>query len=446
MKNIKSIALLICLGLLFQACEGLKLEEGLDPINSVPSETAITDFKSATAAMNGVYDEIQDPTLHTDGYLFLAQIYSDEAIFTGTFPTRFEFATLNVQTSNGTNAGIFTDFYDAINVANGVIDLLPKVDDPGLTAEIVNGFLGEARFVRALMYWHLTEYYGDVPLILAPTREVGEVLNVPNNSQDEIYAQIIDDLTFAENNIANTNTKKATAQAAKALLARVHLYRQNWSQALAKAEEVLGPNFDLTAFPYLEDEIMFIGFTTADGNVLNFWYGPSELGGRHDIEPSPKFLTSYEDGDLRRDLSIDDSFTRADVPFVVKYDDFSAGISGTGTDPVMLFRFAEQLLIAAEAAAEMGMFDKANAYYNQVRARAGLPVQLLDASNYVDLILQERLIELSFEGPHRYLDLRRRGRAAQEIDGYAPCNDIWPIPQRDIDRNPNLQQNNCCNC
>lgn len=445
MRRIYAIILVAAAGLFFQACDVTDLD-GLDPNVSVPADGAINNLQSARAAINGMYDEVQDATLHTDGYLFLAQIYSDEAIFTGTFPTRFEFATLNPFPANTTLAGVFSDFYDAINVANSIIDLLPQVEDPSITPEILNDFLGQARMTRALMYHYLASYHGDVPLILEPTVDVGEKLNVPVTPEADVWAQVIEDLQFAENNITETGQGRFSSQAASALLARVYLYLEDWSNALAEAEKVLGSGFDLTQFPYLEDEVMYLRFTTADGNVLNFWYGPSELGGRHDIEPSQKLLDSYEEGDLRRDLSVDDSFDRATVPFCVKYNDFAAGISGTGTDPVFLFRYAEQLLIAAEAAAELGQFDTATAYFNQVRARAGLPELTLTADNYVDLILQERLVELALEGAHRWLDLRRRGRAEQEIEGYIPCNDVWPIPQRDIDRNPNLTQNNCCNC
>lgn len=445
MKRIYAIILVAAAGLFLQACDVTDLD-GLNPDTSVPANGAINNLQSARAAMNGMYDEVQDNTLHEDGINFLAQIYSDEAIFTGTFPTRFEFATLNVFPSNTTYAAVFSDFYDAINVANSLIDLLPQVDDPSITPEILNDFLGQARMARALMYHYLVSYHGDVPLILEPTVDVGEKLNVPVTPAAQVWDQIIEDLTFAENNITETGQGRFTSQAASALLARVYLYLEDWSNALAKAETVLGNGFDLTQFPYLEDEIMYIRFTTADGNVLNFYYGPSELGGRHDVEPSAKLLAAYEEGDLRRDQSVDDSFERATVPFCVKYDDFAAGISGTGTDPVFLFRYAEQLLIAAEAAAELGQFDVASDYFNQVRARAGLPELTLTADNYLDRILQERLVELALEGPHRWLDLRRTGRALQEIEGYQPCNDDWPIPQRDIDRNPNLTQNNCCNC
>ena len=104
------------------------------------------------------------------------------------------------------------------------------------------------------------------------------------------------------------------------------------------------------------------------------------------------------------------------------------------------------LLIASEAEAEMGNYNEATHYFNQLRQRAGLPELTLNSNNYVDLILQERFIELSFEGPHRWFDLRRRGLASEHLPGYLSCNDVWPFPQREIDTNPNLVQNDCCSC
>lgn len=439
----------------FPSCDATDLE-GVRPLNSIPVSAGIKDKKTADALLNGVYDGFQDGTVLFDGFLALAQIYSDEAIFTGTFPTRFEFATLNVATSNGTNAGVFTDFYDVINRANNVIELIPGVEDPAYSDADKTNAVAEARFIRALSYFYLTNYYGDIPLILTPTRSVApDVINLPNDPQDAVYAQVIQDLEFAEANLGSGNQFRANAEAASALLARVYLYRENWDSALQKATQALGgTGFDLAQFDYMEDLIFGIGFTSADGNILNFWYGVDDCGGRHDVEPSPKFLASYEAGDLRKALSIVEVgqpmtacglTDTATIPFVIKYDDFSSGNTGTATDPVRIFRHAEMVLIAAEAAARAGNFAEASAWINQVRSRAGLPDVTLDASNYLDLLLQERLIELSFEGAHRFLDLRRTGRT-DEIDGYRPCNDIWPIPQREIDRNTNLRQNTCCNC
>ena len=142
-------------------------------------------------------------------------------------------------------------------------------------------------------------------------------------------------------------------------------------------------------------------------------------------------------------------FVSASVPFGVKYPSFDAGISGTATDPIFFIRHAEMVLIAAEAAGEQGDFATATGWLNQVRARAGLDgLDLLDANNFVDAILQERFVEFALEGPFRLIDLRRKGQAESVLGsiGYDACDQVWPLPQRDIDRNPNLNQNDCCNC
>ena len=125
-----------------------------------------------------------------------------------------------------------------------------------------------------------------------------------------------------------------------------------------------------------------------------------------------------------------------------------SGSSGAATDPIFFIRHAEMVLIAAEAAAEMGDFGTASMYLNQVRARSGLGDIELDGTNYVEAILQERFVEFAFEGPFRLIDLRRRGMAEQVLGpiGYDACDSVWPLPQRDVDRNPNLTQNGCCNC
>ena len=443
MKNIKSILFIPLL--IFCSCTQL---DDINPINSIAANGAVNNLGSAQAAVNGIYDALQNGTLVYDGFLVLAQIYTDEAIFTGTFPTRFEFFSLNVQTSNGTNNAVFSSFYDVINLANNVLDLLPAVEDPTLTTEQLNSFLGEARFIRGLAYFYLVNYYGEIPLVTQPTRDVGDILNVPKSSVEAVYEQIIADLQFAESNLLPNGSGRVNATVATGFLARVYLYLGQWQNALDHATATLGADFDLTTIPYLQDELFYLSFTPSDGNVLNFWYGPAEFGGRNDAQPSPFLLTAYEDGDLRRAVTIDDSFQAASVPFVTKYDDFAAGISGSGTDPIYFMRYAEQLLIAAEAAAELGDFNQAATYYNQVRVRAGLAPNNLTADNFEALLLQERLVEFAFEGPHRLFDLRRRGQIFDILGprGYQSCHDVWPLPQSEIDRNPNLEQNGCCNC
>lgn len=419
----------------------------LSPNNEIPSNQAIQDKASATAAINGVYNALQTDNLTFDGFLSLAQYYTDEADMTGTFPTRLEFDNVNVFPSNSTLAAVWTDFYTVINNANNVIELVPAVTDPSFSAEEKADFVAQAKFIRAQVYLQLVLFWKEVPLILTPTREVGEALFVAKSSSDAIYSQIIQDFTDASRDlIAATGPNVASKQAANAYLAKVHLNEGHWDEALDKAKEALGADFDLTTVPYLQDQIYSLGFTPTDGNYLNFYYGPAEFGGRYEIGPSQTLIDAFEPNDLRFDKTVD--LTSASVPFGVKYPSFSAGISGTATDPIYFIRHAEMVLIIAEAAAETGDFVTANQYFNQVRQRAGIAPLVLDANNFVNAILHERFVEFAFEGSLRLVDLRRKGKAEEILgpSGYKPCSNIWPLPQREVDRNPKLTQNNCCNC
>ncbi|MEM9261401.1 MAG: RagB/SusD family nutrient uptake outer membrane protein, partial [Bacteroidota bacterium] len=376
-------------------------------------------------------------------YLAGSQYFSDECDWTGTFPTREEFDIYNITTANGTMAGMFSNHYESINVANNILEILPSVEDPTLTDDLRNNIIAEARFGRAFAYFELVQNWGDVPIILTPTRGVGEELNVPKNPASEVYTQIIQDLEFAAANL-NSNSLEATPAAANALLARVALYQERWGDAMSLAMSAVGADYDLTGIPYLEDEIFYLKFSPTDGNSLAFFYAPADLNGRLSISPSATLIAAYEEGDIRRDLSID---TLGATTYGIKYNDFNAA-AGAQSDPLMFIRGAEMVLIMAEAAARQGDFGTANEWFNQVRTRAGLDPLTLDAGNFIDLILQERFVELAMESGHRLWDLRRTGRAETVLgpDGYDACDNVWPLPQRDIDRNPNLQQNGCCNC
>lgn len=429
--------------LLLNSCA--ELEGEVAPINSIPSSDAINSAATAAAALNGVYSEFQDNDFDT--WLSLAQFFSDEADATGTFPTRLEYGNLNVFPANGTAAGVFTNLYNIINNANNVIALAPGVEDPSFGPAVKADAIAQARFCRAHAYLQLVTLWQEVPLVTTPTSDVGEVLNVAKSSISDIYALIVSDLNDAATNVsAATGPFAASQQAANALLARVALYQNNYSEAMSKAMQVLGPDFDLTTVPYLSDQIYSLGYTASDGNVLNFFYGPSDFGGRYSIGPSLTLRNAFETGDIRKDLTFNDQ--DASVPFGTKYPSFGAGISGTATDPIMFVRHAEMVMIIAEAAAAQGDFDTANRWFNQVRLRAGLAPMILDAGNYVDAILAERFVEFALEGPSRLIDLRRLGKAEEVLGplGYDACDSVWPLPQRDIDRNINLQQNNCCNC
>ncbi len=418
--------------------------DAVQPIDSVPLDLAVTDAKSAGAARAGVYDELQDADLTFDGYIASYTYFSDDTDWTGTFPTRAQFDTYNVLPSNGTMAAFWGAYYEVINTANNLLNILPSVEDASLTDETRNSFLAEARFGRAIAYFHLVTGWGGVPLILTPTVGVGEELNVPASSAELVYEQVISDAQFAADNLGS-GTLGMNPEAANALLARVALMQGRYEDAGNFATSAIGEDYDLTDVPYLEDEIFYLEFSSTDGQSNAFFFGPDALGGRYSIAPSAKLFDAYEDGDTRKALSVD---TLGGRRYGLKYNDFSAA-AGSQSDPIYFFRAAEQVLILSEVAARNGDFDTAEMWINQVRTRSGLDdIEDMDDSNYLDYILQERYVELAMEGGFRLWDLRRTGRAVDVLgpDGYDPCDAVWPFPQSNIDTNTALEQNNCCNC
>ncbi|MCP9235599.1 RagB/SusD family nutrient uptake outer membrane protein [Lewinella sp. JB7] len=443
-KQIFRITSGVALAALTLGCDDFSLD-AVQPIDSVPLNLAVTDAKSAGAARAGVYNELQDATLTFDGYVASYTYFSDDSDWTGTFPTRAQFDNYNVLPSNGTMASVWADYYDVINTANNLLDVLPGVEDASLTESTRNSLLAEARFGRAIAYFHLVTGWGGVPIVLTPTVGVGEELNVPASTAADVYAQVIEDAQFAADNLG-TGSLGMNPAAANALLARVALMQGRYDDAGAFATLAIGADYDLTTVPYLEDEIFYLKFSSTDGQSNAFFFGASGIGAsRYSIAPSQKLDDAYEEGDERRDLSI--AFTDGGVRYGIKYDDFQAA-AGSQNDPIYFFRAAEQVLILAEVAARNGDFDTADKWINQVRNRAGLDDIELDADNFEDAILQERFVELAMEGGFRLWDLRRTGRAVSTLgpDGYDPCDDVWPFPQDNIDTNTALQQNNCCNC
>jgi len=428
----------------FSSCGDFFDLESIQPIDAVPADVAISDLQSAQAARAGVYSSLQ--TSNFDRWLAAPQYFSDEAVWTGTFPTRAEFDDYNVITSNGTMATMFTSFYGTINDANNILEILPSVEDATVDEESRNSILAEARFARAISYLELTQGWGDVPLIVMPTRGVGEELNVAKSSRDQVLAQVIEDMTFAAANLVDGKSLGATVAAANGYLARVALYQERWGDAETFAKAALGGG-SLADFKAANanDKLFFIEFSSTDGNSLAFFYGPADLNGRLSISPSAELVAAFEEGDLRKALTVD---TLNGAPYGVKYPDFNAA-SGSQASPIKLMRGSEMALIIAEADAEQGNFDDASDWINQVRSAAGLDDITLDGGSFEDAILQERFVELALEGGHRLWDVRRRGKAVEIFGpgGYdAGCDDIWPLPQREIDRNTALVQNGCCNC
>ncbi|MEL6924768.1 MAG: RagB/SusD family nutrient uptake outer membrane protein, partial [Bacteroidota bacterium] len=243
------------------------------------------------------------------------------------------------------------------------------------------------------------------------------------------------------------NFKRISKAAVHTMLAKLHLMRGVWSEALAAADAVLSGDFQLVD-NYMDlfdgslstEAIWQLDFNSNDGNQLAFHYNPSPAG-RHEAGPSQLIVDAFATNDARR-ASIAATPNSANGAWqVTKYSD-----AATGSDQPILLRLADVLLIKAEALAELSRFDEATVLFNLVRERSvpGEPISL-SANNFKNVILNERMLELAWEGGNRWLDMLRTSLGADYLrsKGRDVCKLKWPIPRIEVNTNTALEQGGC---
>jgi len=337
-----------------------------------------------------------------------------------------------------------------------------------------------------LMYFNLVRAFGDVPLITTPTSDVVNVKR-PRDGVDKIYGQIIQDLKEAEGVLPLKYTVageigRATLGAAKSILAKVYLTLKDYTNAAAKAKEVIDSkafslvtNYKDVFLPEKKNGPEHI-FSTQYSCVLNtygspmaeafaivFTYPIQQAGGFHYV--TPFHVNTYTPGDVRKEVNVVTEGRNPQTGAIVKPGADQGPGSGKYWDPqacgrqqarnnFMVVRYADVLLMYAEALNELsGPTAEAYAAINQIRARArgGVAVTTgpqdlsgLTKEQFRDAVLQERSWELCFEG-HRRWDLIRTGKYIEVLQkAGVPVeqkNLLYPIPQNEIDVNPALQQN-----
>ena len=465
MKTYKKIVFLFSFALIF-SCEN-RLD--VIPEDNVASSTVFSSFATINGAVVGIYSKNQSGDLNGMAQL-MSDFMSDNVNFVGSFPSLQEvdqFATLATNTSID---NIWLDGYELIGAANSIIVNLPEVTEvTGLTDEDKTRFIGEAKFLRALTYFQLVNLFAQpyqfstgsnlgVPLVTKPF-EGGDIaeFQLERSSVNEVHAFIEQDLLDAIAALPEENGLRAEAGAARALLARLYLYRENWANAANFADQVissgnyaLAANYDFyDANPGSSENIFVVVNTPTDGpqenagsdeTYVNF-YNPSP-GGRGDAPFSQNLIDAFaaEAGDRRFDeLSAAASDAGGnDTFFTTKYPD----VVNNASDGMVL-RMTEMYLIRAEANFQDGtaVGDSPLNDINLLRTRAGLT-----ALTTVDLdaILLERRKELCFEG-HRRMDLLRNNLNLRPDNGAvsAPGANkvIFPIVEDETTNNPNITQN-----
>jgi hypothetical protein len=414
------------------------------PNNQIATEDAIIDAGTARAAIIGAYDRVQN--YYSSNYPTLGVMPADNVIFNGTLNEYLQLDQNAVPVDNVITVAAYQNIYKAVNSANSVIAAVPSVNDPLLTSDEKNKILGEAYFIRALSYFDLGRGWGGVQLQLAPTTNLSALKGVKRSTLDQTYDQVLADLTKAETLLPEDASTRNRAQksVARALRARLHLYRQQWSDAENYATQVIGntkyalvkPYNTFFTAPFLSTESVFeLSYSTNDKNSYwNLWY-PSSAGGQYTLKPSDALVAKLNNpaiGGTRKTLI---AGTGTGV-YGVLYNTTSSSI-----DPSYVIRIAELYLIRAEARAQQNNLPGAIADLNIIRARAGVaPTTATTQADIIQAIEDENSVEFPFEA-HRWFDLVRTGRAGAVLGLNNKNYWLFPIPYSDILSDPDVTQN-----
>lgn len=430
---------LISLGI-FSACDVLDVK----PTNRIPKDDAFKDKTGIEKGILGSYGPFQYLSYYGRSYLTFSDLSADnlEQPVDGTSSDYREIDNNNIQPENSAVEGIWASAYEGINRANNVIAKVPDMSD--MTDEEKQIALGELYFIRALNHFNLMIYFGDVPVKTTPTLSPDEV-NVPRKPKAEVYAQVVEDLEYAEEHLPESSVKtRASKYAAVALLARVHLYMGAYADAITRATEVIDDGGYALVDDYADvftdgsaESIFEIDFTIQARNRIAEYNFPKSLNGRRELAPTPDILGAFEPSDTRADASIAFDGT---LPYAIKYDDLS-----TGADNVIVLRLSEMYLIRAEANARLAQnLALVQDDINMIRNRAELgdtPANTFP--ELLEAIEQERWVEFAFEG-HRWFDLVRTNRAMDVLPNVTKLSKtLFPIPLSEIltNTNPDMKQN-----
>lgn len=487
MKLRQTIFVLAAFLLLLSGCHDSFLEEkvysNITPLNFYKTE------QDAKAALASVYNAMRNGNSF-QRQVILAAEYPGEA----TWPNnsgeawRTEMDQFTWTVSSTGFYQIWSQSYVLINRANTVLTYIDNIDftTSGLKEQII----GETRFLRGIAYLYLIRFFENVPLKTEENMSEIEVTNV--GTSDAVWSLIFSDFEYAKNNLKPKYTGKdvgrTTAGAAQAMLTKAYIsyagkpwYKSEyWSKAAQEAKSCIDNGaygYDLEAdyerVFLLENEhgSEYIFSVEYESYMGQGWDWPTfcgirsgdqiKLDGWSSLTVEEDFFESMAITDKRREKTFVLSYTGVNNPDILytypgniqiphynKYVDRTDIGNGTGDYALnhYITRFPDLLLMHSEAENEAnGPSENALYGINRVRARAGLP--LLKASDYTketlrEAIFQERLWELCQEG-HVWFDMKRMNLMAKRIKKYKieEKHYVFPIPQNELDANPNLVQN-----
>jgi len=493
----KVILSLTLLGsVLVSSCDNLLQ---VDPRQSIDADGALNSPDAVDAALNSVYARLRSTNNYGRNLLAMSDALADVG------QTTSNSGRLIGENNNQPNAhfpeGLWQNNYFAINEANLILDGLSAVEG---ASEIQKArWEGEVKFLRGLYYFDLVKAYSYIPTAIIPagvideggvpivtsgviTSDLGFTRQSPRSTIAQVYTQVITDLLDAKRLLTSRGTQFASSAAASALLSRVYLYQGNWTNAVAESTIALSSNVGtvLGGSAYVDGwkapvnpESMFeVRFEIAAESIgvneslqstytaLQNLANKNLQGGWGDFIPNALVrgffgLTQLQTGtpasnnnnwdvtrnsDVRAQLFTTGNTIRGagrqieSIKFIAK-NGFAFG------DNVPVIRKSEMHLNRAEANYQLGNISAALTELNAFKGLRGVAAVTLSGTALLDEILLERFKEFAFEG-HRFFDLKRYGRPIIKTTPaitvqFDDFRILPPLPQREVDGNPNLNQN-----
>ena len=461
----------------------------ISPEYSIDSENYFNSQDDYYKALIATYDMLQS----TYANAILGEIASNNTLCGGESPTDvigWQQVDKMIQTPVNSNLKDIWDWmFAGVQRANYFMEFKDKIDFDGK-----DEMIGEIRFLRAYYNFELVKWFGPIPIKVDERFKLGDETKIPRSPVEDVYALIEDDLTYAASvlPVSQAETGRATKGAAQALLGKAYLFQKKYKEAADVLEEVItsgpyslvddynsifeaeGENGPGSVFEVQYTDVEGAGFgclQCSEGNVavgfsgVRGYKGPLFTPGFSFNVPVQEAVDAFEPGDKRKDVTILDIVAWADSTgaeytkgnehtgyFNRKYlprkrsENAQPDLNLTNPNNYRAIRYADVLLMAAEAYNRGGISDaKAQEYLNMVRRRAFGDTDhdiTLTGDALFDAIFHERRVELMGEG-HYFFDLVRTGKAADQISGFTVGkNEVFPIPQEEIDfSNGNWTQN-----
>ncbi|RKD88292.1 RagB/SusD family nutrient uptake outer membrane protein [Mangrovibacterium diazotrophicum] len=482
----KNNILIYFLAILFSTVACTDLEE--NPIGALSPESYFQTEQQLEEAVLGIYYYMAYEGMYGRKLYLTINLLDDVSDIgnTGTKSYRVVMNTFNVDANNTLVAYDWLYTYKCISAANSAISGYDKIEITD--QDFADQLLAEAKVTRAMLYFNLVRLFGDVPFIDSFVTDPESVASVSRTSVDEIYAQLIEDCEFGIEHLPDMYSSGAircrpTKGAAKTLLASMYLTMGDYTNAAKYAKEVISEKADydyelLTDYSQLwyadngdtKEHIWTVDFLAGTSwDYISTIVMPmnTDAAGWSVMVPADGLYDLYDDADIRKaetflsEIEVGGEMTPYTSWRIPRrhYAKFSHPAVGAGSDGsnsgynYPLFRFSEVYLIAAEALAEVngGPTTEAYAYLNAVRSRAQIAdlEAGLSKDDFIDAVLNERMLEFPCEGK-RWFDIVRRqlgsevysGDDALEQHDFDPSKHyLLPLPQSELNQNDNLTQN-----